>query len=78
MNEQIRHPTPEGIMQVGFGFWASKTLLSAVELGLFTLLVREPLRLEGIRTELALHERGASDFLDALVTVGMIERHDGI
>src|SRR6266536_2593303 len=31
-------PTPEDIMQLGFGYWGSKTLLSAVELGLFTAL----------------------------------------
>ena len=29
---------PSSIMQVGMGFWPSKTLLSAVELGLFTVL----------------------------------------
>ena len=33
-------PTPDHIMQVGMGFWASKTLLSAVELDLFTIVVR--------------------------------------
>jgi hypothetical protein len=33
MSEQ---PTPEQIMQVGLGFWPSKVLLSAVEMGLFT------------------------------------------
>ena len=31
-------PSPEHILQVGMGFWASKTLLSAVELELFTVL----------------------------------------
>ena len=30
--------TPERIMQVGMAFWPAKTLLSAVELGLFTAL----------------------------------------
>ena len=35
--------TPDGIMQLGFGFWGSKTLLSAVELGLFTELAKGPL-----------------------------------
>ncbi|MEA2379622.1 MAG: hypothetical protein QOD13_3529 [Thermoleophilaceae bacterium] len=30
--------SPEGIMQLGFGFWGSKALLSAVELGLFSEL----------------------------------------
>jgi hypothetical protein len=28
--------TPDHIMQIGSGFWASKTPLSAVELGVFT------------------------------------------
>jgi hypothetical protein len=31
-------PTPEQIMQIGMGFWASKTLLSAVEMEVFTEL----------------------------------------
>lgn len=35
MSEQ---PTPDQILQTGLGFWASKTLLSAIELGLFTEL----------------------------------------
>jgi hypothetical protein len=42
----LRRPsqlTPEGILQLGLGFWASKTLLSAVELGVFTELGRGPL-----------------------------------
>jgi hypothetical protein len=29
------HPTPDKIIQVGLGFWGSKTLLSAIELGEF-------------------------------------------
>ena len=36
-------PDPSQIMQVGMGFWASKTLLSAVELELFTELDAEAL-----------------------------------
>ena len=36
------HPTPEKIMQVGLGFWGSKTLLSAVEMELFTELAKRP------------------------------------
>jgi hypothetical protein len=34
---------PSHIMQVGMGFWASKTVLSAVELELFTQLGSESL-----------------------------------
>ena len=69
--------TPDAIMQLGFGYWGSKTLLSAVELGLFTELPRGPLALEDIRARLHLHERSASDFLDALVALGMLQREQG-
>ena len=34
--------TPANIFHIGFGFWASKVLLSAVELGLFTELAKGP------------------------------------
>jgi len=64
-------------MQLGFGCWASKTLLSAVELGLFTELAKGPLTLDDIRTRLNLHERSVRDFLDALVALGMLRREQG-
>jgi Dimerisation domain len=41
MNPQL-DPTPDHIMQVGLGFWASKALLSAVEMGVFTELANGP------------------------------------
>jgi hypothetical protein len=66
--------TPEGILQLGLGFWASKTLLSAVELGVFTQLSQGPLPTEVLIDRLGLNGRGASDFLDALVALGMLER----
>jgi hypothetical protein len=34
--------SPDHILQIGFGFWPSKTLLSAVELELFSLLADGP------------------------------------
>jgi hypothetical protein len=64
------------ILQLGQGFQASKTLLSAVELGLFTELARGPLDAEALRARLGLHARGARDFFDALVALGMLERQD--
>jgi predicted transcriptional regulator len=67
--------TPDRIMQLGFGFWGSKTLLSAVELGLFTELAKEKsLDAETLSERLMLHPRSARDFLDALVALGMLER----
>jgi hypothetical protein len=66
--------TPDRIMQVGMGFWASKTLLSAVELGLFTELAKGPLSLADLTERLRLHPRSARDFLDALVALDMLTR----
>jgi O-methyltransferase domain/Dimerisation domain len=70
--------SPEHILQVGLGFWASKTLLSAIEMGLFTELARRPGDLETVRGRLGLHERSARDFLDALVALGFLDRQDGV
>jgi hypothetical protein len=69
---------PEQIMRVGLGFWASKTLLSAVEMELFTLLAKQPGNLEMLQGRLGLHPRSARDFLDALVALGFLERTDGV
>jgi precorrin-6B methylase 2 len=71
-------PTPDHIMQVGLGFWASKTLLSAVEMELFTQLARHPESGEALRDRLGLHSRSYRDFLDALVALGFLERGDGV
>ena len=64
-------------MQVGSGFWASKTLLSAVEMGVFTELVDGPLEFYRLATRLGLHPRSARDFLDTLVSLGLLERKNG-
>ena len=69
--------TPQGIMQLGLGFWGSKTLLSAIELGVFTELARGELEAEVLSERLQLNSRGASDFLDALVALGMLKRTEG-
>jgi len=65
-------------MQVGIGFWASKTLLSAVELGLFSTLAAAPADLPTLQKKLALHQRSARDFLDALVALKFLARENGI
>jgi precorrin-6B methylase 2 len=67
-------PTPDAIMQVGLGFWPSKVLLSAVELGLFTVLGDKRATADELATTLQLHPRSASDFLDCLVALQLLER----
>jgi hypothetical protein len=72
------HPTPEHILQIGLGFFSSKALLSAIEMGLFTELAQHPESLESVTGRLGLHPRSARDFLDALVALGFLERDNGI
>jgi hypothetical protein len=67
-------PTPEKILQTGLAFWASKTLLSAIEIGVFTELSRGPEPFDAISGRLGLHPRSARDFLDALVALGFLTR----
>jgi predicted transcriptional regulator len=68
---------PDFIMQIAFGFWASKVLLSAIELGLFTELAEGPLDLEALTRRLGLDRRSARDFFDTLVALGMLRRENG-
>jgi Dimerisation domain len=65
---------PSHIIEVGTGFWPSKTLLSAVELDLFSVLGAESMSGEQVGARLALHPRAIDDFLDALVALGFLER----
>ncbi len=65
---------PSKIMQVGTGFFASKTLLTANKMGLFTLLGTSPRSGTDIQKELGLHPRSLYDFLDALVALGFLNR----
>ena len=67
-------PAPDAIMQLGLAFWGSKALLTAVELGLFTTLARGPLTGKELTAKLGLQPRGTTDWLDALVSHGMLRR----
>jgi len=70
--------SPDGILQTGMAFWASKTLLSAVELEVFTGLAKQPASLSELTQRHGLHPRGARDFFDTLVALGFLARHDGV
>jgi O-methyltransferase domain/Dimerisation domain len=71
-------PDLQPLLQVALGFMASKTMLSAVELGVFTELAKGPLNAEDARRELNLHPRSVRDFLDTLVALRLLERHDDL
>lgn len=71
MSEQL---DPSHIMQTATAFWASKVLLTAVELDLFTTLGDEKLSAPQLGEKLGLHPRGTYDFFDALVALKFLDR----
>jgi hypothetical protein len=77
-NTENQGPSPENILKVGTAFWASKTLLSAVELELFTALAAQTGTSDEIQQRLKLHPRSTRDFLDALVALGFLQRNNGV
>ena len=65
---------PGRLIQIGMGFWPAKTLLSAVELDLFTVLGDKALTARQLQNALELHPRGIADFLDTLVALDVLAR----
>lgn len=68
--------SPERFLQLGTGFWASRTFLSAVEIGVFSHLAKGSQEFEALAAALKLHPRSSRDFLDALVSLGLLTRRD--
>lgn len=66
--------TPAKIIETGMAFWPAKTVLTAVKMGLFTLLAKKELSAQEIRKILGLHQRSVYDFLDTLVALGFLKR----
>ncbi|MGQ0700743.1 MAG: methyltransferase [Panacagrimonas sp.] len=71
MKEQL---DPSHIMQTATAFWASKVLLTAVELDLFTTLGDGQQSAAQLGEALGLHPRGTYDFFDALVALKFLDR----
>ena len=67
---------PSKIMQIGMGFWASKAMLTAVKLDLFTMLAPGALSEKQIKEKLGFtcSDRHVFDWLDTLVSLGLLER----
>jgi len=65
---------PSKILEIGLGFWASKTLLTAVKLELFTQLASQSQSANELKHRLGLNGRGTYDFLDALVAMGFLQK----
>lgn len=70
-------PSPTPILELGMAFWGSKALLSAEELGVFTVLAQGPRTGRDLEAALGLASRATFDFLDTLVALGMLARRCG-
>jgi hypothetical protein len=67
--------SPARIIETGFGFWPAKTLLSAIELGLFSRLASDgPMTGAELQAALGVSARANPDFFDALVALRLLER----
>lgn len=77
MPEKTIPLSPEDLLEVGLGFMRSRTLLSAVELGVFTVLGDRSVRGPDLAREIGASERATYDLFDALVAMGILER-DGL
>jgi hypothetical protein len=71
---QTNTALPERILNLSYAFWHSKVLFAAVELDVFTQLAEGPLDLETLTSRTGICNRGARDFFDALVALGLLDR----
>lgn len=67
-------PDPDRVLELVLGFWISRGVMAAVELGVFDLLARGPMTLGAAAGALRLAERPARALLDTCVSVGLLAR----
>jgi hypothetical protein len=70
----MSEPDFSRIIRLGYAYREAKALLAAVELGVFTALSAGALDLQSLRVNTGIAERGARDFFDALLALGLLER----
>ena len=70
-------PTPEKIMQLITGGWATSILGAAAQHGIFTALEGNPANTEGVANKTGISLRGAQALLDGLTGLGLLTLSDG-
>ena len=68
--------TPDRIVGLALAFREAKAVLSATELGVFTVLADGPREGYALAKAIGIDERGARDFFDALTALGLLARDD--
>lgn len=66
--------TAQPLLQMAADYYKWRTVLFAIELDLFSGLIETPMTRARIRDRFGIAERGVRDFLDALVSLGLLER----
>lgn len=70
-------PTPERIMQLATGYWATGILGAAASHSLFTHLEAGADTADKLAAQAGISERGTQTLLDGLVSLGLVELRDG-
>jgi 3-hydroxy-5-methyl-1-naphthoate 3-O-methyltransferase len=74
-------PDPDDVLELVLGFWISRTVMAAVELGVFDVLNSEQagagLSLQEAQTALGLTARPARALLDTCAATGLLRKEDG-
>jgi 3-hydroxy-5-methyl-1-naphthoate 3-O-methyltransferase len=70
-------PDPDDVLELLLGFWISRTVMAAVDLGVFEALEDEPLDLAAAQKALGLNPRPAAALLDTCVSTGLLEKEGG-
>jgi 3-hydroxy-5-methyl-1-naphthoate 3-O-methyltransferase len=67
-------PSPDPIFQMLTGFWVSKSLMTAVELEVFTKLAGKSVNMQQLQKILEMENRPAKVFSTALVSLGLLSK----
>jgi ubiquinone/menaquinone biosynthesis C-methylase UbiE len=70
-------PTPEKVMQIITGGWASSILGAAAQHGIFTALEANPSTVENVAEKTGISSRGAQALLDGLTGLGLLTLSEG-
>ena len=74
----MNQATPDKVMQLITGGWATSILAAAARHGLFTALEAAPDRAEGVAKKIGISERGAQALLDGLTGLGLLTLSTGL
>src|SRR5262245_23605983 len=74
----MSQPTPDRVMQIATGGWATSVLGAAARHGVFTALEGSPANADGLAKKAGISVRGAQALLDAVTGLGLLTLSDGV